>query len=341
MSKTNLKAFSRPELQDWVAGLGEKKFRADQLWQWMYLRGVARFEDMTNLSKDWRAELDRIAEIYSLALVDQIRSEQSGVRRFLWELSDGARIESVFIPDGNRRTVCVSTQAGCGLACAFCATGRIGFKRNLEPYEITDQVLSLRRVIGLPLTHIVLMGMGEPLLNYDNVMKALDVIRDGDGVAIGPKRITISTSGIAPAIRRFAAEKRPYRMAISLNATTDEVRSRIMPINRKHPIAELLDAARLYSHTMRERLTFEYVLIEGVNDGPEDAERLLKLLRGIRAKVNLIPYNPTSDQFKRPSDARVQAFENRIKPLVAAPVTLRESRGNDIRAACGQLAGKA
>jgi 23S rRNA (adenine2503-C2)-methyltransferase len=335
--RAHLKSMDRPALEKWVRSLGEKPYRARQLWKWLVPRGAASFDEMTDLSRAFRARLEETAEIRSLRLLSADRSDGSGARKFLWECPDGGRIESVFIPEENRRTVCVSSQAGCALGCAFCATGRMGFVRDLEAWEILDQVIGIRRETGTPVTNIVVMGMGEPFLNYDAVMAALEVLNEPEGLAIGHRKITVSTAGVVPGIRRFTAENRPYKLAVSLNAVTDEVRSRLMPVNRKHPIAVLMEAVREYSRRPGRRVTFEYVLIRGLNDSREDAVRLLALLRGLPCKVNLIPYNPGVGGFERPDEARVEAFLEWIKPL-QAPVIVRWSRGVDIEAACGQLA---
>lgn len=339
MKKRNLKGLSREELLAFVDSIGEKSFRATQLWSWIYHKGSVVFQEMSNISKDLRSRLDETAFISSLKLKKKTVSPVSGTRKYLWELEDGLTMESVYIPDGKRRTVCISSQIGCRLQCGFCATGRMGFVRNLLPHEILDQVIGVQRDVGEKLTNIVVMGMGEPFLNYDHVIKALSIIRDPEGIAIGHRKITISTAGIIPEIKRFIEEKQLFQLAISLNATTDEQRSRIMPINKKYPLKDLLAVARQYARSTRKRLTFEYVLLEGINDTPDDAKRLLKLLKKIPCKINLIAYNPTGRKFSRPREERIQAFAESIRPLLA-PVTLRLSRGDDINSACGQLATK-
>ena len=336
--KTNLKALGKAGLAEWIRAKGEKPYRARQLWAWMVRKGASSFEDMTDLSREFRSLLSGCAEVGSLRLIRATASGAGGTRKFIWECPDGARVESVLIHEGDRKTVCVSSQVGCALGCAFCATGRMGFIRNLEAWEIADQVIGVRRETGVQPTNIVVMGMGEPFLNYDNVMKAMDMVNDPEGLAIGHRRITLSTAGIVPGIERAGREGRPYKLAISLNATRDGVRERIMPINRKYPMQALLAAARDYSRRTGKRITFEYVLIRGVNDSKSDAARLLNLLEGVPCKVNLIPYNPAGGPFERPDDGRVADFLEWIKPL-ASPVIVRWSRGVDIDAACGQLAG--
>jgi len=337
MKKQNLKGLSRDELLAFVDSIGEKSFRASQLWAWIYQKGSTHFDQMSNLSKALRTKLDEVALISSLKLVKKEVSSISGTRKYLWKLEDGLTIESVFIPDGRRRTVCISSQIGCSLKCGFCATGKMGFIRDLMPHEILDQVISVQRDVEDRITNIVVMGMGEPFLNYDNVIKALSIIRDPEGIAIGHRKMTISTAGIVPQIERFTRENQPFQLAISLNATTTDQRSEIMPINKKYPMKALLTAARQHVKVTRRRITFEYVLLKGVNDKPHDAGRLLKLLRNIPCKVNLIAYNPTGRKFSRPDEKRIYAFAEAIRPLLA-PVTLRLSRGDDINGACGQLA---
>jgi 23S rRNA (adenine2503-C2)-methyltransferase len=335
--RVRLKTLDKTGLSAWAESIGEKPFRARQLWSWMYRKGASSFEAMTDLSKAFRRKLADSAELDALRLVRATGSSSTGTRKFLWKCADGLQVETVFIPEADRKTVCVSSQVGCALGCGFCATGGMGFVRNLESWEIVEQVLGVRRETGNRPTNIVVMGMGEPFLNYDNVMKAMVVIADPQGVAISHRKITISTAGILPGIARFTAEKRPYRLAVSLNATSDSIRSRIMPVNKKYPLKELVAAAKDYSRKTGGRITFEYVLIRDVNDSMRDAERLLKLLKNLPCKVNLIPCNPGCGTFVRPEDERVSAFLDAIKPL-ASPVIIRMSRGVDISAACGQLA---
>jgi 23S rRNA (adenine2503-C2)-methyltransferase len=336
-AKFQLLEKTRAELGLWIKDRGEPLFRAGQIWSWIYQKRAASFEEMTSLSKEFRKSLSADTRIGSLRLADKSESHDSGTVKYLWELEDGLRIESVFIPEKDRRTICLSSQVGCPLACTFCATGRTGFVRHLKTHEIVDQVLSTARLAKENPTNLVVMGMGEPFLNYDPVMKALDILHDPDGAALGHRRITVSTSGIIPGIERYGLENRPYKLAVSLNATTHGGRSALMPINETYPLARLLEAIRDYTHRTGRRVTFEYVLIRGTNDTADDARRLLRLLHGIPCKVNLIPFNPTSSLYQRPGDDQVLRFAERIMPL-SAPVTLRMSRGQDIQGACGQLA---
>jgi len=307
-----------------------------QLWSWLYQKNIVDFGHMTNLAKEFRIHLLEKTTAKRLDLIHLNHSESTGTQKFLWQLEDGQQIESVYIPEGSRRTVCVSTQVGCAMGCTFCATGRMGLIRNLSEYEILEQVLSIWDRINEKPTNIVVMGMGEPFQNYENVIKSLTILNHVDGAAMGARKITISTCGIVPRILQFAKERQPFKLAISLNATTDAVRSRIMPINRKYPLKELMKAAKYYSHHTRKRITFEYVLIKDVNDTSEDAGRLLKLLQDLPCKINLIAYNATSGKYARPDEAVIKRFAKQIESI-CAPVILRLSKGDDINGACGQL----
>jgi 23S rRNA (adenine2503-C2)-methyltransferase len=337
MQKVNLKSLTKSELQSFVASLGEKPFRAGQIWSWLYNKGAVSFDDMSNLSKGFRETLAGSAEIPRLALVRKTVSEAYGTQKFLWQLEDSLRIESVYIPESDRKTLCISSQVGCALGCAFCATGRMGFRRNLLPHEIIDQVLSVRRETSVQPTNVVVMGMGEPLLNYDHVMQALGVLNDSGALAIGHRRITVSTAGIVPRIRQMADEGRPYKLAVSLNAAGNELRTALMPVDKTYPLHDLIAAVRYYTAKTKKRVTFEYVLLKGVNDSIAEADGLLRLLKGLPCKVNLIAFNETGGRFKRPDMESIHGFAERIKSL-RAPVNLRLSRGDDIAAACGQLA---
>lgn len=334
--KTLLKGLSLEELETFVHEFGEKKYRARQLFSWMYRRNATSFAEMTDISLTMRNKLESVAELHALKLHEVQQSKSGDTRKYLFRLADGASVETVFMLDGDRRTLCISTQVGCPVDCKFCATGLMGLKRNLERGEIVDQVLAVQRAGGKSVTNIVVMGMGEPMLNYDNLMQALDILCADAGPDIARRHVVVSTSGILPAIERFIDEKKKYRLAISLNATTNEQRSKIIPINRKWPIEKLLQAARRYTQSSRERITIEYVLLGGFNDTIEDARRLRNLLHGLRCKVNLIPYNQTMRGFRRPETQTVEQFYHELASL-RAPVTIRWSKGQDIDAACGQL----
>jgi 23S rRNA (adenine2503-C2)-methyltransferase len=343
--KVNIKSLTLAELKVLLAELDSKPFRAGQLFAWMYSRGAQSFDEMTDIAKSERAMLSSRFSIASLDLLRQERSSD-GTRKFLFGLEDGHTVESVLIPEEDRNTLCISSQVGCAQACRFCITGGGGFQRNLIAYEIADQVVNVEKFLAggkkyspetRSITNLVLMGMGEPLANFDEVLKALTIITSEKGLGFSTRRVTLSTAGLVPEIERLGKSGIKVNLAVSLNATNDEVRDRIMPVNKRYPIKELLAACRHYPLEPRRRITFEYVMLQGVNDSTEDALRLAKLLRGIKAKINLIPYNPSQgSEFKRPSDATVKHFQKILEDQdYTAPV--RESRGRDIAAACGQL----
>jgi 23S rRNA (adenine2503-C2)-methyltransferase len=326
------------ELEAALEVRGHQRFHARQIFSWVYGKGVTDFEKMTNLSRSLRADL---AQHFRIATPTVIAKDVSsdGTVKFLLGLEDDRRIESVFIPDTPSQTFCISTQVGCAMKCGFCLTGKMGLVRNLSPGEIAGQVRVLAGEFGLRESkfNIVLMGMGEPLHNYDNTMKALRMLNDEHGLAISPKRITLSTVGVLPALDRLATEPLMPNLAISLHATTEDQRDALVPVNRKYGIEDILAAARKFPMRRRNRITFEYVLLRGVNDTPEDAHRLVRLLGNIRCKVNLIPLNEAAGiAFERPSDERIDSFA-RILANAGLTVSVRKSRGRDIRAACGQL----
>ena len=328
----------RAELETRLDAAGVEPYRARQIYRWVFARGVADFGQMTDLSKPLRARLPELFRISRPSIVGEDRSSD-GTTKLLLELDDGRRIETVFIPDSPGDTFCISTQVGCAMKCAFCLTGRMGLTRNLTAGEIVGQVRALTARLGLldGRFNIVLMGMGEPLHNYDETMKALRILGDADGLAVSPRRVTISTVGVVPALERLASEPYMPNLAVSLHATTEAQRDLLVPLNRKYTIADVIEACRQFPLTRRSRITFEYVMLAGVNDSPEDARRLVSLLGGLKAKVNLIPLNEAAGiPFSRPSDARVDGFA-RILADRRVTVSVRKSRGRDIRAACGQL----
>ena len=326
------------ELEHTLEALGIERFHARQLYRWIYRRGVTDFERMTDLSRTLRS---RLAAEFIVSTPRTVSDEQSvdGTRKFVLELADRRRIESVFIPDTPSMTFCISTQVGCAMSCGFCLTGKMGLVRNLTAGEIAGQVRVLAAATGLldfPF-NIVLMGMGEPLHNYDNTMKALRMLHSEHGLAVSPRRVTLSTVGIVPGLERLAREPLMPNLAVSLHATTDEQRTALVPPNRKYPLADILDTCRRFPLKKRSRITFEYVMLAGVNDTTDDARRLVKLLSGIKAKVNLIPLNPAPGiPYERPSDVRVDRFAQILADRHIT-VSVRKSRGQDIRAACGQL----
>ena len=326
------------ELEATLEARGYERFHARQLYRWISKRGVTDFARMTDLSRQMREQLTADFTISTPGIVADDRSVD-GTRKFVLELADKRRIEAVFIPDTPSMTLCISTQVGCAMACGFCLTGKMGLVRNLTAGEISGQVCVLAAATGMldfPF-NIVLMGMGEPLHNYDNTMKALRMLHEEHGLAVSPRRVTLSTVGIVPGLERLAREPLMPNLAISLHATTDEQRTALVPPNKKYPLSDILDACRRFPLKKRSRITFEYVLLDGVNDTPDDARRMAKLLSGIKAKVNLIPLNPAPGiPYDRPSDERVSRFAQTLADRHIT-VSVRKSRGRDIRAACGQL----
>jgi 23S rRNA (adenine2503-C2)-methyltransferase len=340
-ARPNLKDFARPALRERIVAAGFPAYRADQIADWLYRHGVAEPAEMTNLPSELRAHLGAHYEGRALD-VERVQKSVDGTRKLLLRARDGAAIEAVLIPEERRNTLCVSTQVGCPLACSFCATGALGFTRNLRPSEIVDQVLHARAALDddESLTNIVFMGMGEPLLNLPAVAESVHLLTDPKAFAMAPRRITVSTSGIVPKIRPLL-ELGPINLAISLHATTDAVRDVLVPLNRRFPLAELLRALREEPLVTKKRpVFFEYTLMKGVNDSVADARRLAKLLVGIPAKVNVIPMNPHPDAAEQPpSDAVVDRFTAELH-AAGLRVTLRRNRGRDIDAACGQLAAR-
>jgi 23S rRNA (adenine2503-C2)-methyltransferase len=331
----NIKSFSRDELSRFVQEMNLPKYRIAQLIHWIYEKYVSSIDEITEFSKELRENIKKIAYISNLGLARRAQS-RDGTEKFLFSLEDGHTIESVLIPEKERLTVCISSQVGCGMGCRFCLTANRGLRRNLKSYEIVDQILSVNRIIKpTKITNVVIMGMGEPLANFHEVTEAL--WRITDLIGISKRRITLSTVGIVPKMLLLPKRAPDINLAVSLNASTDEIRDEIMPINKKYPLRSLIDACRQYPLQKGRRITFEYVMIEGKNDSPEDARRLVRLLKGIRCKVNLIPLNPHSgSNFKRTSHEKVLAFQ---KILLGKNIRalIRESRGQDILAACGQL----
>ena len=337
--KTNLRSLSKTELIQFIERMGQKPYRAKQIINWLYKRLATSFDEMTDLSKEFRGDLEKKAYIRNLVLL-QKQVSSDGTEKFLFKLEDGESIESVLIPNtkGNAKyTLCISSQVGCAMNCLFCRTGGLGLRRNLRSYEIVDQVISSKRLAKSgEITNIVFMGMGEPFNNFKEVRDAL--VKITDLIGYSKRRLTVSTSGIIPGIKRLADEGPDVNLAISLNASTDEIRTRIMPINKKYPLGKLMKACRGFPLAPRKHITFEYVLIGGVNDTPEDAERVAELLKGIRSKVNLIPYNsvgPTTG-LRKPSESNVLKFQDIINSAGITTI-IRKSKGSDISAACGQL----
>jgi 23S rRNA (adenine2503-C2)-methyltransferase len=343
-AKVDIKSVQLHELEESVHALGEPAYHATQIAEWLYKKRAASFDEMTDLPRKLRLQL---AEQFSFGKIEVVRvlGAQDATRKFLFRLSDEALIESVLIPASpalygmrsDRRTVCVSTQVGCAYGCKFCASGLEGFSRNLRPNEIIDQILAIEREAGDKIDNIVFMGMGEPLANLDNLMRAIRIINAQWGLSIGARHITVSTSGLAPQIRRLAEESLQIRLAVSLHGASDQVRDQIMPINRRYNIETLLSACDYYALRKTQHLTFEYILIEGVNDSDEQARLLARHARRVKAKVNLIPYNTVRGlPWTRPSQDRQEKFLSILRAHGIA-ATLRREKGHDIDAACGQL----
>ncbi|MEN8139800.1 MAG: 23S rRNA (adenine(2503)-C(2))-methyltransferase RlmN [Thermodesulfobacteriota bacterium] len=339
---TDLRDFSRQQLVDWVASLGLPAFRAKQLLAWLHRPGIADFSQMTNLSKELRLQLQELAQL-SEPEVAAREVSADGTRKYGLTLADGAVIESVLIPDDERLTLCVSSQVGCAMDCSFCCTATMGFKRNLTPSEITGQLRVVQADLGAEnrIHNLVFMGMGEPLANLENLLTSLDILCDDLAYGYSPKRITISTCGLAPKLielgRRAPAG---LNLAISLHGASDAIREQLMPINKSYNIADLLAACQAYPLQKRQRITFEYILLADVNDGVAQARELARLLRGIPCKINLLPCNEAPEiPYKRPGRQQVLAFQNILKKA-GYTVLIRSSRGADISAACGQLASQ-
>jgi len=354
MGKTNLKGLPLQQLEAFVASIGEPKYRAKQLFAWLYRHRVPSFDGMTNFSQSLRERLKEAAAVQQLAIVDRQQSASDGTIKFLFALSDGMKIESVLIPprkesvDAEKRlTLCISTQVGCPLDCKFCATATMGFNRNLTAGEIVDQVLTAQSMSEKPITNIVYMGMGEPMLNYDNVMTSIDILSSDIGMGISPRRITVSTAGYADQIKRMADEGRKPKLALSLHSLDNEIRSRLMPITKKFPVEELLDALEYYCHRTRKNVMFEYILFDGINDGDDDVRKIIKASKRFPCRVNVIPFhsigftNPhgISATLKGSSQEKITRFTKKLRDA-DIPVFIRHSAGEEIDAACGQLAVK-
>jgi len=338
--KTDLLAMDLEETRQWVETIGLKAYRAAQIRQWIFKALAGSFEEMTSLSKDARRSLDRSALLRVLE-EKEVQVSKDGTRKHLFMLQDGKLIESVLIPERDHFTLCISSQAGCSMGCRFCLTGKQGFKRNLSPSEIADQVIQVRRSMDSPdrLTNLVLMGMGEPLANYDAVTKAVRNIVDQDGMNFSNRKVTLSTCGLVPQIRRLGEEV-TVNLAVSLNGSDNETRDFLMPVNRTYPLESLMSACREFPLPHGRRITFEYILIKDINDGDQDAKRLAKLLAGIKAKINLIPLNPHEGlDMSPPTQERMLSFQQILVDRQFTAI-IRKSKGRDISAACGQLAGK-
>lgn len=343
--KTNLLNFDLPGLTTHFAQMGEKPFRARQVMRWMHLGGIADFTDMTDLAKSLRHKLLDNAEVKVPDLLIEQKSAD-GTCKWLLDVGTGNGVETVFIPEDTRGTLCISSQIGCALECMFCSTGRQGFNRNLTTAEIIGQLWWANKALGVTpkdervISNVVMMGMGEPLANFDNVVTALSIMLDDHGYGLSRRRVTVSTSGMVPQMDRLK-EVMPVALAISLHASNDQVRDKLIPLNKKYPLNQLMAACQRYLvKAPRDFITFEYIMLKGVNDAPEHARELIALVKDVPCKFNLIPFNPfTNSGFERSTNERIRVFRE-ILQEAGFVVTVRKTRGDDIDAACGQLAGK-
>jgi 23S rRNA (adenine2503-C2)-methyltransferase len=337
MEKVVIKGLDLAELESWIVSIGEKPYRSRQLYRWMYHKGVRSFAEMSDISREFRLKLDELAELECTRIEMRRQSQLDQSVKYLFRLPDSQAVEAVDMIEGNRTTVCLSTMVGCPIGCPGCSTGIMGFKRNLSAGEIVDQFLWIQREQSRKITNVVLMGMGEPFLNYEAVIKAAAILNSELGAEMAARRITISTAGIVPQIYRYADEGQRYKLAISLNAVNNRQRDELVPINRQYPLPELLQAVNYYTRKSRRRVTFEYVLIKGVNDNLRQAGELIKLLSKIPCKLNIIPYNANEFlPYQAPGEKELERFLNELY-LAPFTVTVRRSKGQDIAAACGQL----
>ncbi len=341
--KKDIRALTKQQLQDFFVSRGDKSFRGSQVYEWLWQKSAHSFDDMTNISKATRQMLEENFVINHIR-VDQMQRSSDGTIKNAVKLHDNLTVESVLIPTPKRTTACVSSQVGCSLDCKFCATATLKRMRNLNPDEIYDQVVAIdnesRLYFDKPLTNIVFMGMGEPLMNYNNVMKAVEKITSPEGLGMSPKRITISTSGVPKMIKKLADDEAKVKLAVSLHSAIDEVRTTIMPFNETFPLKDLREALEYWYAKTKSRITYEYIVWEGINDQPKDAEALVKFCKYVPCKVNLIEYNPIDDGVFQQASSQATRMYERMLEQNNITVTVRRSRGKDIDAACGQLANK-
>ena len=332
---------SEDELQSWCLEVGQSGYRGQQLFEWMYRHGISSFKNMSNVNKSFREYLENNCIIQTLKVEKMCPSNVDKSTKILFRTTDDQFIETISMIDKKRHTVCISSQLGCALDCSFCETGRMGLKRNLSTGEIVDQLIFVRDHEKHPITNVVFMGMGEPFYNYDNVISAADIFHSPWGFNLASSRITISTAGILPKIKQFISEKQRYKLAISLNAADDKIRTKIMQVNKKWSLSDLIGVGKEYSNLKKRQVMFEYVLLKGINDSEEDAHKLAHLLKGITCKLNIIPYNETNGSYQRPDEKTINGFSEIIYNLRDEyRVFVRWSKGQDINAGCGQLAGK-
>lgn len=327
---------SRKELEDALVSINEKPFRGRQIFDWIYKKQIYNFSKMSDLPGSLREKL-KTNKIHPLKFVKGENSSSKKTKKFLFQLETGEQIESVFMEQGDRNTICLSTQVGCAVDCGFCATAKMGFIKNLTAGEIVDQFIQIRDICNKKITNVVFMGMGEPFLNYKNTISAAKLLNNSNGINMAAWRITISTSGIIKKINQFTEEKQPYNLAISLNGVSQGQRLKTMPITKNQTFSQLLIAAKNYAYNSRNKVTFEYVLIDGINDKPCDGRELIKILKNTDCKLNVIPYNEIDGRYRRPSEDKINNFLNSLKDATF-PVTVRWSKGQDIEAGCGQLA---
>lgn len=336
MEKIDIKNLTLEGLEALIQGMGKERFRARQIFKWLYQMDATSFSEMTNVSKEFRTTLEQNAVISNL-IPEVVEASEDGTKKYLFRLSDGSAVESVLIPDEGRNTLCISSQVGCAMGCAFCLTGTFGLSRNLTTAEIVNQVCAVKR--DDPVRNIVFMGMGEPLANLAAVIPAVKILTDPDGFQFSTRKVTVSTSGLVPEMAELG-QAVAVNLAVSLNATTDEVRSRIMPVNRPYPLKELLAACKAFPLPSRRWITVEYVMIRDLNDSVEDAKRLVRHISNFPSKVNLIPFNEhESSDFRTPSQETIDKFHKYLLDKNVTVIT-RSSRGSDISAACGQLKGR-
>lgn len=336
----NIKDLTLTELSDYLVERRIPGYRAQQIFGWIYKKNVFSWDEMTNLPMELRNQLDKAELSIGCLTVVEREAAPDGTVKYLFGLDDGSTVESVYLPDDDRYTVCFSTQVGCPMGCLFCATGQNGLTRNLTTGEIIDQILRISKFQGVTLTNLVAMGQGEPLLNYDALIKAIRIINDPKGLSMGARRITISTCGIIPGVLKLTEEQLQVNLAISLHAADDDLRNRLMPVNKKYPIVPLLKACQEYIERTGRRVTFEYTLIDGINDRPQDAANLIRLLRGMLCHVNLIPFNPVpGSPFRRSTPSQIHWFAAELN-RAHIETTIRKERGTTLTAACGQLQGK-
>jgi 23S rRNA (adenine2503-C2)-methyltransferase len=340
--KIDLKNLIPSELSEFLGSFGKERYRTTQILRWLYQKGAQSFDEMTNLSKRFRRELSEVSFISTLHPL-RVEQAKDGTKKFLFQLEDGNRIESVLIPDKTRLTLCLSTQVGCAFGCRFCLTGTMGWKRDLTVSEILNQILAVKKILPerTSLTNIVLMGMGEPLGNYDNTVRAIALMVYPDAFKFSSRKVTLSTVGLLPELERLSKEKISFRLAISLNASEEETRTYLMPINRRYPLRKVLALCKTFPLRPRTRITFEYVMVDGINDSSQDAKKLLKIVKGIPSKINLIPLNEAPGiPLKSPSEEKVKQFQE-ILMEGGLTAIVRTSKGGEISAACGQLQAKA